>query len=113
MNHNGTKNAEYVKLYFQVKRTMTHPQIASAILQIVAEWNNEIEASIKKQPDLLTFFRSSKITGVVTVKSLTDSYLSGARNPPRWVVAALKEVVKRHAVPVKRHVKKDKDNESS
>ena len=107
MKNNGKNNAEFEILYFQAKRIMTHPQIASSILQIVAEWNNEIEASIKKQPALLTFFRASKITGVVTVKSLTDSYLSGARNPPRWIVAALREVVKRHVVPVKRHVKKE------
>ncbi len=108
MKNNGTKNAEYVKLYFQAKKIMTHPQIASSILQQVAEWNNEIASAIKKNADLLAFFRASKIAGSVTTMAL-NLYLTGARKPPQWVLIALREVVKRHVVPVKRHIKKESE----
>lgn len=103
MNKNGKNNAGFERLYFQAKKVMTHPQIASAILQVVAEWNSEIEASVKKQSALLEFFRASKITGLLTRQAL-HSFLTGTRKPPQWVLIALKEVVKRHV---------KKDNEAS
>ena len=101
--------SEYQKLYYQLLKVMNRPQIAAAILQTVSEWNSEIEAAVKRKPHLMTFFRASKITGMVTVKSLSQSYLSGKRMPPQWVIEALREVVKRHIVPVKRQVKKGND----
>ena len=108
MNKNGKNNAEFERLYFQAKKVMTHPQIASSIFQQIAEWNSEIEASIKKQSALLEFFRASKMAGLLTRQAL-HSFLTGARKPPQWVLIALREVVKRHVVPVKRHVKKESE----
>ena len=110
MKNNGKNNAEFEKLYFQAKRIMTHAQIASSILQQVAEWNNGIMTALNKKSELLTFFTASKLAGSVTTQALR-SYVAGDRKPPQWVTVALKAVVKRHVVPVKRHVKKD--NEAS
>ena len=92
---NGKHYAEYKRLYFQLKRVMTHNQIQAAVLQQVTEWNIEIEASIKKERDLLAYFRASRMTGLVTVKSLTQSYLAGLRSPPQWLIIALTALVKR------------------
>jgi hypothetical protein len=108
---NGKDNAEYNKLYFKLKKIMTHTQIAASIQQLVGEWNNEIEASIKKHGVLLTFFRASKITGIVTQPSLGINYLLGKRKPPQWLLHALRELVKRH-VPASRQTREKVKNEA-
>ena len=94
MANSGKNNAVYERLYYQAKKTMTHAQIASAICQQVVEWNSEIESSIRKQPKLLVLFRSTKISGLLT-RQMLHLFLTGVRKPPQWVIAALKEVVKR------------------
>lgn len=108
----GKENAEYSRLYFKLKKTMKQNQIAAEIQQLVGEWNSDIEASIKRNGALLTFFRASKMTGIVTRVSLETNYLLGKTKPPQWLLHVLRELVKRH-VPASRQTREKVKNEAS